>query len=963
MPSNEQNVHPLVHALRSRNGNLADQAMRLIQQSARFLEYTLSTFSGGTDHTQRHTQTVEKIARMLLSDEFLAALIPEELFFLTLACHYHDLAMAGTEADDKTAETREQVRRDHAIRIGDIIRERWAELGFDNSRWAEVLGEVCRGHRPRKNTDGEAYWNELNEIEVLGPEVAVRVRLLSALIYAIDELHLGSDRAPERVQNWRNIQDDESRRHWRRHQAVNGPVPRSSISLLFQVSSETPEFEENLRSQVFRKAFSAISDLRRQAAVEGIIAALPSITIDWQRQTMWELMIPVVCSDLAPRNRSQIVRALISRFQQYRLKQIKLDSVCTESGNTDEELEGKAGRTVDDAMTKGHLVMADPPTSGFILSSLPTVADIFFARARRADELDLLFVGRYRESWEQELFSSEFGRLYVRGSVFPVIERTYGVRLTQRQTIDPVRLLLESCPTAARIVRENTPSADNLVKESLLIQGVVTGALIDLHSDPERLLDCPLRAAIRALTIDNKTVTPTIRLLEELALLGGFNREQLSAAACHSPVAMAAMDEQIPDSAKSIQIHMTQTLPEGAGGATHLHRLMLASFRTGTPIFLTDTSEYSFNLRIEGDTEFANRDAAGVTVGISPGKNRPPTSFRLPARVEVSRATSTVRLRLGSFSDNTPTNYPIVVTLPAPPAPGQRAQGKLDISTQWPELTVRDWRALEAANQVVRNSGARIEVILEEGDRQLGVMEGLQGNILFRLWDGPEVIQRALRGLEGDLPAPVRTLPSRIIEIAKMSQDERAKSWESERNYDSYPRKRVSSIYLRLTTADGRPFEERFLRFLPFSFFPAPTFETDEPTVEEVTRQWNEAENDFLITCFFGTDIHELADELCKWCDDPQNEFPFRFGSDGPPEPVTRSVLTVRLLRSRDHIFYRDRPIIFEFRPANRKEAYSMEAKFWQEKGDELRAKLAQEICEREVAPVAVENNLINSIK
>jgi hypothetical protein len=253
MTAEERIDHPLVHALRSRDSGLADRAARLIGQSQRFLEYTLSTFPGGTDHTQRHTRTVEKIARMVLSDDFLVAMTGEELFFLAVACHYHDLAMAGTEADDRTAESREQVRRDHAIRIGDIVRERWAELGFENQRSAAVLGEVCRGHRPKKNAEGEANWDELNATEVLGPGVAVRVRLLSALIYAIDELHLGADRAPERVQNWRNIQDDESRRHWRRHQAVNGPVPRLPASLLFQVSADTPEFEENLRSQVFAR--------------------------------------------------------------------------------------------------------------------------------------------------------------------------------------------------------------------------------------------------------------------------------------------------------------------------------------------------------------------------------------------------------------------------------------------------------------------------------------------------------------------------------------------------------------------------------------------------------------------------------------------------------------------------------------------------------------------------------------
>jgi hypothetical protein len=277
MTTEERTAHPLVNTLRLRSRVLADQAERLIEHTPRFMEYTLSTFSGGTDHTQRHTRTVERIACMVLSDEFLAALADEELFFLAVACHYHDLAMSGTEADDKTAESREQVRRDHAVRIGDIVREKWAELGFENRRLAVVLGEVCRGHRPKKNAEGEANWDELNAAEVLGPGVAVRVRLLSALIYAIDELHLGSDRAPERVQDWRNIQDDESRRHWRRHQAVHGPIQVPGPSLLLQASADTPKFEESLRSQVFLQAFSALRDLRWQADVEGVAVPIPSI--------------------------------------------------------------------------------------------------------------------------------------------------------------------------------------------------------------------------------------------------------------------------------------------------------------------------------------------------------------------------------------------------------------------------------------------------------------------------------------------------------------------------------------------------------------------------------------------------------------------------------------------------------------------------------------------------------------
>ncbi|MFO0945648.1 MAG: hypothetical protein U1D30_06850 [Planctomycetota bacterium] len=936
----------LVYALRSRGGGLADQAARTDSTVRTLSGVYLIDFLGGTDHTQRHTQTVEKIARMVLSDEFLATLTSHELFLLAVACHYHDLAMAGTEADDRTAEDREQVRRDHAVRIGEIVRHRWAELGFENSRSAEVLGEVCRGHRPRKNADGEANWDELREIEVLGPGVAVRVRLLSALIYAIDELHLGADRAPERVQNWRNIQDDESRRHWRRHQAVNGPVTQTPSALLFQVTADTPEFEENLRSQVFRKAFSAMRDLRRQAELEGITAALPSITIQWQRERMWELLFPVVCSDMAPRSRSEIIQAVLGRFRQHAAERIALDSVCTESGNAEAELEASIGRAVDDAVTKRHLVTAPQPAAGFVLSLLTTVADVYFARARQADNLDLLFVGRYRDSWEQELFASEFGRGYVRSSVFPAVERSYSVRLTQRPPTDPVRLLLESCPTAARLVSDNSPLADNLVKESLLAQVVMTGALLDLHSDPERLLDGPVRAAVRALTTENGTVAPTVRLLEELALVGGFTHEQLSTAACPSEAAQAAIEDQKFGTGNSLQIHISQTIPAGAGRATHLSRLLLASQRAGTPILLTAAEGHELTLQVEGNDELANRDTAGVLVEIGPSVVHPPATIRLPARIEISRPTSTIRLRLGRFSDNAPTAYPVVVTLPAPSASGQRSRITLESSTHWPELTVRDWRALESANQIIRKGGARIELIMEEGNRQLAVMENPQGSLLFKLWPGPEVIQRALRGLDGELPAPVRTSPAIVAEIANMSQVDRCARWKAERNYDSDPRRRVSSIYLRLTTANGHPFEERFLRFLPFDFFPAPTFRTD--ISDDVKRQWNEGENDFQLVCFFYADIYELAKELCTWCANPDGEFPLRIQSGGTAEPVTRSVMTVRLLRRRDRPFYCDRPIIFEFRPVNRREAYEMEAGYWRTKGDQERAQLAQEICDRE---------------
>src|SRR5205807_396007 len=107
-------------------------------------------------------------------------------------------------------------------------------------------------------------------------------------------------------------------------------------------------------------------------------------------------------------------------------------------------------------------------------------------------------------------------------------------------------------------------SASNLVKDSLLAQATVTGALIDFHSDPERLLEGQVRAAVRTLTANNATVAPAIRLLEELALLGGFTTEQISAAACPSEAEQAAMVGPTAQAGDPILVHMTQSVPRDA---------------------------------------------------------------------------------------------------------------------------------------------------------------------------------------------------------------------------------------------------------------------------------------------------------------------------------------------------------------------------------------------------------------
>jgi hypothetical protein len=116
---------------------------------------------------------------------------------------------------------------------------------------------------------------------------------------------------------------------------------------------------------------------------------------------------------------------------------------------------------------------------------------------------------------------------------------------------------------------------------------------------------------------------------------------------------------------------------------------------------------------------------------------------------------------------------------------------------------------------------------------------------------------------------------------------------------------------------------------------------------EEVDQRWKAGVEDFQVSGFFETDVHELARALQNWCRSPGEEFPFRFEARGVPSPVSRSALVIRLRPIIDRDWHRKRPVVFEFRPVSREEAYTLEADYWRSVSDNRRAELADEIRAR----------------
>jgi hypothetical protein len=470
-----------------------------------------------------------------------------------------------------------------------------------------------------------------------------------------------------------------------------------------------------------------------------------------------------------------------------------------------------------------------------------------------------------------------------------------------------------------------------------------------VHADPERLLDRHLRAALRALAEPNLAIIPTLRLLEEMALVGGFTAEQVQEAHTLSEAAHQALDTAMPTGQPAFRIDIRQTLPGDAPATTtHLPRLLLASQRAGTPILLTNAPGQTLDLQVTPEAALPSPVTDDFVLGVGPADPLPEAPLRLPARIEVSKPARTVRLYLGRFGTDGPTPYPVVVTLPPPPRRGEQPTVGFGAFIQWPELTIQNLRLLDAANQVVHRKGATVELLLQDNRALLASMRTHGGRDLFQLGPWSAEVLRGLRGLDGGLPAPVFVPVQRITELGHLSASDRDAAWRQLREPSAAGPRRVCSAFLRITTDTSRPIEEMFLGFFPFNLFPAPLVEANETiSVEEFTRRWEAGDDDFVVIGYFQTDVHELSQALREWCKARYGEFPFHFEPNTVNSPVNRSVLSIRFGRARARGWHIDRPVIFEFRPVNRAEAYQLEAQYWRSVNDERRAELAEEIRAR----------------
>jgi hypothetical protein len=939
----------LRECLAQRNQPVFDETQRLVNEAQPLLWHTLSTFPTGTSHTPKHTLTVEQIASMLLPDAILHQLNDDELQLLILGCHYHDLGMAGTEAENATQASREQARRDHAVRIGEVLRQKWQDMGFRDDALANALAEVCRGHRPPK-VDGIASWESIREGAVLGLNRSARLRVVSALVYMADELHIGADRAPTREEEWLQITDEESRRHWKRHQMITGPAFVEG-KLRFEVSPRTLALEGDLRKGVLHKALTAVSAGKALLQSAGFPEDVNSILVSWNREELWHLEIARELADLVPRSREEIREAVFTRYNTASSEFITLGDLAHIEPSNESALRSEIDRVVSDYVCQGYLrpVEGDQPDA-FELGANMNVAKVFFHVSKEADELDILFEGRHAAHYDFDLQRSAFGVRHTELCVEPLVRATYGVLATS-EVERSLFILLKSSPSARHLAVEGAPSPSILSKPHALALIVLSGASLDLLRDPTLILDSTFRNAYRTLaSLVSAEQAAFTRLVEELALVDGYTHEQLYEALNPSAEAKEAYSRSIGHDGStmegSTQLTISQRIPAKLRPiAVSFPHLFLAGQRAKTTVHLVSTEEAPLSVRenkldgIETPVELS-----AITFGPGPGRIAP--TFALRADFDFDVETKELRLSVCPPAPVLNCDAPLLMRLDTQQVITRMPATTITFSYYTPALTAKHWRIFMRLAEVADSDSIVARLVRDDGN-SVGESKEILNREQLQTWtvevDDPEFVEFLYA------KGPSTQFPWWCPEDVKEAIETRNhREWDT--IYERYARmpirekQEVTSLTLRMAQVDGHEYSEEFFGLIPgLKMGPPKIGDNSSLPQEEVDRMWEESDADCMLAASYSSDEHELAQAVRDWVGDPSKPFPFGFSGDPPGTPVFRSRCEVIHRPRLDRLWYAERRLIIRVRPINDEERWNVEGSYWQSVGDQARESLIAE--------------------
>lgn len=918
---------PLFETLRSRDPEVAAETEALIKRVVPLLWHSLSTFPDGTSHTPEHTNAVENIASALLPDGLRSELNTTELCFLLLACHFHDLGMAGTSLQNRTETGRDQARREHAIAIGTRLTDNWQTLGFRDALMAEALKEVCRGHRPSRNENGRAHWNDIDTELILGQGKFIRPRLIAALIYAADELHLDAARAPERERQWLQIEGD-SKCHWRRHQSIAGPILLQEI-LLFEVTVETTAFEANLRREVLLKAFGAVRDANDELGRHELVGRLRVPSVKWKRDSLWDLLTVKVCSDMCGRTETEIRDAVYDQFKAERDKFVDLSDVCTEQSSA-QEIKNRIDRAVADLKIRSALV-ASTEANKLELASDARNTEHLLKIARIADDLDNLFLGKLRVTHELQLFNSPFGARFIDSTTVPQVNEVFGVKLKTDPQDSPAMTALRSSPSACAMISSLRNRGSNRVDRHAFECVVLAGAIHDVAQYPHLMLDERFRHKLRELAKGTgKRIPQALRWAEEVALTTGYAIDQFHDLLSISDEMMKSVE---PEAVNNKSVHFSQSFSI-TNPQMNIGPLLLAGRRLGEQVEIRSLPEAQLSFRVGED---APKPIESIAMG--PGdRSFGQVSFVVRGSLDVdeqTRIATFVCHGLKKFPDSSPFAI-YITTTPA------TTTCTLLVASYLPASTIGTERQIDSLNRLFDTGSVEIRVILDGRLFSTQVFQPRQSLRVSRCLG--DAAWQKLKGLPDDIPVPPALKRKWDADLAEIQSDP-SKIEAMLTRWRSEPIRRTS-VTLRVATAMRLDFKESFLGFLPIDREFSPPLVNPESVIpqSEIDQQFERGE--IVTGGLFSEDFEQLAKIFEDWAENMDGAFPISLGQEGVPH-VLKTEVMIHYLPQIERVTYVERPVLIRLRPLTELEQRKTEFEFWNFRGDAARARLVSEIIDR----------------
>jgi hypothetical protein len=154
----------------------------------------------------------------------------------------------------------------------------------------------------------------------------------------------------------------------------------------------------------------------------------------------------------------------------------------------------------------------------------------------------------------------------------------------------------------------------------------------------------------------------------------------------------------------------------------------------------------------------------------------------------------------------------------------------------------------------------------------------------------------------------------------------------------------VTTLFLRYATVDGQDYYEEYLGMAPPSFgFNAPKVEGEGVSQSELNSTWSEGDTDFKLESSYREEMVELASVYRGWARDVTQPFPFKTDNDLQFHYCKTRMMMV-FHRIIDRHWYKERKVVFRFRPVSKAERYNAEMDYWRSQNDPARTELLNEL-------------------